>query len=815
MSKQTYKAAPAKAKKQAKEQLKILPLLFLIAYGFVTVITPNLMALDSNGPKFLTLSLLNLVCFLYIFTNKEIKSKPEWYSVFFTNGIGIAYTGMIIISLLSFTKAINLLESILHFSKIFTTFSAAYLISVLITTDKRNILYLSIAMTLLLIFDCLTVFSGIHKYILGKIPSIIELKSVYSNKNILASSIFVKLPFALWLMVFRVKWMRVIGSLGIISSLLATFFMSTRAFYLGTLVLSLSLVIFFFIRYRQTHEKKQLQIGGIFLILLAFSFLTFTFIQRNLYPKNQDIYNKNIEARLATISTEDGRIAGWIRSWHVFKQEPLLGVGLGNWKIATLKEENQTSLDFTYQFKAHNDFIEIPTETGIFGGLCFIAIFFITAWIFIKSMFKNNKQEWITLLFLPVFGLLCYSFDAFFNFPQDRPEIQAIFALYIGIIIAISSLYTYNAAKASATYEQEKPSFFNRWRNFILIPSENNQKANAPVRFLSLLGVVVFGLLLLASSYELNVNFISLKLQRIVKEDLNQGQLSHPASMFMNGFPSLIDICTYGEPIEVHKARYLIQEKRFNEAIEILKKDKSSPYDARNEYFIAMAYYAQNNIDSGFVYSQKMYKLKPNFFKNISQLCESLKQKGRQKECEDLLNRYLNKNKGDKDAWLYTAFYHYNNGDLKKAAAVIDSASTYFPTDSLILNQKEFIDTRMVVLPYKSINDAAYAAYNAKNYKEAVQIFTELLAKIPDFADAHLHRAYSYYYMKEYQKSNIDLDFIISKGTTNPNVYNLRGANYMSLGKNDEACKNFKIAAEMNNPDGLDNYYKICNPIKK
>ncbi len=158
----TTKAAP-------KDPPKLLHILLLIAYGYLTVFTPNMNTYDSNGPKFLALALLNLVTFAFLFSRKEMKTKPGWYFGFFGNAMGVAYTLMMVFSLLSFVKAINLTESVLHFAKIFSVFSATYLVSVLVMAEKRGLLYLAGAMTLLLLYDSFTVFSDIREWIDGDI----------------------------------------------------------------------------------------------------------------------------------------------------------------------------------------------------------------------------------------------------------------------------------------------------------------------------------------------------------------------------------------------------------------------------------------------------------------------------------------------------------------------------------------------------------------------------------------------------------------------------------------------------------------------
>jgi len=800
MAKQTPKAAEITLKKLPQQPVTITYLLPLIAYGFVTVLTPNLKTLDSNGPKFLTLAILNLATFIFLFTRKELKNRPEWYYAFFRNGIGTAYTGLIIVSLISFFKAINVLESVLCFAKVFTAFSAAYLVSILIVADKRNVKYLCAAMTILLIFDSLTVFSEIIKYIQGKVVSISEIKSIYSNKNILASSIFVKIPFALWLMVFSRKWLKTLGIIGISLAIIATLFMSTRAFYLGIIGLTISFILFLLIRFKHSNDKYYLKLTGIYLTLLLSAFLVFSTTQRFLYPQTQGAYDVSVGARLATISTKESsgaaRLEGWTRSWHVFKEDPIFGVGLGNWKIVTLKEENLTSQNFTYLFKAHNDFIEITTETGIFGGLLFLSIFLLIGWAFFKTLLRNSNTEWLTLLFLPAFGLFCYSFDAFFNFPQDRPEIQAMFALYVGIAIALISMLSQKDLVSVKSNPIKKPD-----NTFYKFPF-----------------IIVFGLLLTISVGILYQNFNSLKLQYIVRADIKDGKLTQPAALFLNGFPAIPNLNAEGEPIAVEKASYLINEKRYNEAITLLKKDNSSPFHALREYYLSMAFKNQNNIDSSLAYMQKLYIIKPCFFQNISAMCDLLKQKGMNTEAESIIDKYLSQTKDNNIAWLYASYSYDKWSNLQKAVSIIDSASNYFPTDSLVLKQQADLKRKVNIEPYLALYDTAYVYFKAKNYPEATRYFSELLTKKPDFPKARDLRALCYYSLKDYTKSIRDLDYLISSAAARSNLYNLynmRGVNYGFLGNLEEACKNYKIATDMGDKDGLENYAKFCQAGNK
>jgi len=794
-----------KAKIQKDTPLNLVYSLILIAFGYVTVLTPNLMAFDSNGPKFMTLALLNLLVFGYLFTRKEVRQNSDFSLGFFKSWTGIFYAALMIVSVLSFVKAINVLESILHFCKIFTVFASAYLISVIIRIDRRHLVNLAIAMTALLLFDGFSVFYNIHKFIKGQITDIGLIKTVYSNKNILAASIFVKLPYALWLLTFEKGWKRGFGVIAGSAGLLATLFLSTRAFYIGLVILTLAYVAYLFINYIREKQKGYLRniswyVGG-----LVAAILIFVFTQQVLYPKNAGgIYNAGITQRLASISTTEvsanKRLSAWERSFHVIKKEPLLGCGLGNWKVVTLQEENETNPNYIYQYKAHNDFIETTTETGIFGGIFFAAIFAVVLLRFFRSIKQQEDAEYLKYIFLPAFGLLAYFFDAFFNFPQDRPEISALFALFAGAGIALTQFKIKPDSEKSSENENAVVRFQGNLSTII------SQKGSV----LSKIWGIKLLVLLIFSAYILILNHQSLKLQRIIKDEMNTGTLKQSSDMFVNGFPWIPDINVVGEPISAQKARYLINEKKYDKAIAILKKDKASPYDTRPEYFIAMAYFNQGKYDSAMIYNKKVFEIKPNMYENISMMCAVLERQGKNKEAVSLLENFLSKNKDNSKAWVMNTQFLNNLGEFKKAYDCIDSAYKYFPGDTTIVKRREFQRSRALIQPYADLYNRALASYTAQKYDEAAQLLTEFINKEPNLPEVYEYRAFSYYFTRRFQESIKDIDKMFTFGIKRGNLLNLRGVNLQSLGKGDEACTYYKAAMQAGNKDGATNYNQFC-----
>ncbi len=792
------KQAGVKIAKPSAQPARIDYVLILLAYTFVTVFTPNLNTYDSLGPKFLSLSLLNILAWLLLFSRKEVRNSSEKQFFFFRNRVGFIYLVFMLVSLLSFLKAYNILESVLHFTKIFSVFTAAYLVSIILRSDRRYLTHLSLAMVTLLVVDSITVFYNISEGILAGLgPRIGELKSVYSNKNILAASIFVKIPFALWLFTFKKGYVKAYAITAVFLAFVATLFMSTRAFYLGSILLFFAFLTFTIIRYHRRNEKHRLVRLLVFsVVTFILGIIVFSMTLNYLYPKSPgDVYSLDFVSRLKTIGGGGGlggqlRTSSWERTIQLIGEEPLLGVGLGNWKVEVLKYENQVSVDYIYMYKNHNDFLETAAETGIPGGLLFIGIFAMAFYCFLRTFFSRNApEESYKYLFLPAFGLFCYVFDAFFNFPSDRPEIASLFGIYAGAAVAYSKEFGFLKLDAAG-------------RMF-------------PGSAMKVLSPVIFAFLMLASSWVLYQNFISLQLQRRFAEDRAKGSLTLPSSMFLDGFPSIPDLNVQGEPIAVHKARYLISEKKYRDAITILLKDRSSPYDTRPEFFLANCYNEIGMTDSAIYYFEKVFRQKPMFYNSTRNYCLLLQSRGRSVEASRAMDRYLARDKVNAEAWLIAFELYEKRGSIDSAVMVLDSAMRYLPGNTQISNLRAGIEYRKKIAPFQQLYSKALENYYAKNYAAAAKLFTEFIALEPGVPEPYDFRAFCYYFLNEDKKGIADIDKYFTFGLPKPNLLNLRGVFNQRLGNSEAMCRDFDAARQAGDKDGESNYNKFCVNQKK
>ncbi|MBS9768827.1 MAG: RICIN domain-containing protein [Flavobacteriaceae bacterium] len=679
---------------------KFITSLLLVAYGFVTVFTPNLQTLDSNGPKFLAFAILNVIAFFILYNIKEIRTNKKNLFGFFDNKIGVAYSLLMILSLLSFMKSINISESILHFAKIFTSFMAVWLISTIIRYDRNTIKLLAIAMSILLFWDIAQVSGEIISFVKGKI-SIDEIKETYSNRNILSSAIFVKIPFALWLLIFNKKIVKYLGLVALMISVLAIFFLTTRAFLVGIILLVVLLLIYFLTKIKRVGSKTLLKVGVVLFFALILLGVFYKY-QNKIYSQRGKRHT--IEQRLKSIQntkTYKKRLKAWEYSLKLIKQDPILGVGLGNWKLRVLEYENREKSDYIYQYKVHNDFLEITSEVGIFGGIFFVSIFLFILWYFSVLLFNKKDEEAEKLFFLPTFGIVAYSVDAFFNFPQDRPEIQSLFALYVGIAIGLALI------------------FFKEDSFIVKLFKKINKKQ------LQIVALVIMVLFSLGSVYILFGNFQSLKLQRIIREELNFGHLNSSSNRFIRTFPSIPNVNAYAEPIAVQKARYLIKEGKHKEAQNILRQDNSNPFDGRKEFFMAKSFYVQKQYDSVIYYAEKCHKIKPLFYANNTYLVSSYELTGQFDKAIGLWKSYLKREKNNPQPWMFLAKILKMQNREEEAKRVIEEAFKYHPNNKKIIALRGMLSGAFVLQSgliskinldaYGSKSGANVGVYNAHN----------------------------------------------------------------------------------------------------
>lgn len=129
----------------------------------------------------------------------------------------------------------------------------------------------------------------------------------------------------------------------------------------------------------------------------------------------------------------------WWVGWEMFRDRPLLGVGLGNYKVNFLTYKArflQTPQGAAYDFyipravQAHNDYVQALAETGILGALAVLWLLvslIVTAW---RDVRRPQGRAARLALYAGAAGYLVH---ALVSFPAHLPASSLAFVLVLGL----------------------------------------------------------------------------------------------------------------------------------------------------------------------------------------------------------------------------------------------------------------------------------------------------------------------------------------------------------------------------------------------
>lgn len=200
----------------------------------------------------------------------------------------------------------------------------------------------------------------------------------YVNRNHFAGLMEMVIPIALVPLVLgkvrRERWFAV-GILAILP-IVALFLSASRG---GIISFAAEIVILILLMtLRRTAGKHVL--SGALILLLAFMFVSWLGVGRIL-ERFSSMHSLEITAGM--------RAAVRLDTWHIFREHLWTGTGLGTFE--TVLPAYQAVYDPRVITHAHNDYLEVLSDTGIAGGLCcawFLATLFLHS---LKQLFRSDK----------------------------------------------------------------------------------------------------------------------------------------------------------------------------------------------------------------------------------------------------------------------------------------------------------------------------------------------------------------------------------------------------------------------------------------
>ena len=356
--------------------------------------------------------------------------------------------GLILVSLLSLANATNG-RVVLQSLALVVVFSLFYLVTVNFVRRKEDvnlILYSLLASAFLASLYGLLQYLGVMRGAQGG-HGLNEVISTMGNRNYLGGFL-AYLLFPVTILIVRLK-SRILRSLaiGLIAFSFGTVMLLRQT---GTIVGLIAGAIAFIVAwaiFRPVDPIKKNRIWLIaLLVVLAFTFL----VEAPSGPLNS-VVGLSASSSGSWISRVWAHNAGKTRSWdwwvgwEMFKDHPLLGVGLGNYKLNFVSYKADflaTPQGKSYDFyipraaQAHNDYVQVVAEMGILGIITLLSILVMLP-LFFWLRLRTNTDEGDRLdLILLGSGIVVFLVHALFSFPAHLPASSLVVILSLALASA-------------------------------------------------------------------------------------------------------------------------------------------------------------------------------------------------------------------------------------------------------------------------------------------------------------------------------------------------------------------------------------------
>lgn len=413
--------------------MRLLFNFYFILLGLIGFIPYDIaqVPIDSKGLHWLVWGIINsvyLILLLYHSHKKNLKVPKS--------PVLISFIIFFIISCVSSVNAINSTESLVRLTDLYVILSSLIIVYYLIKNRLINYKFLLWIIFFKLLIETSLAFYQLHYYTLGFQVELNSnftqyLKSFYGNKNVTSFSLLIQSTIAMVLFSkLSSRFLRIFVLSTVTLTIYILYFISTRAVLLS-LPLIITIILFVYIlKYIITKSSplKEFKKTAIYILVIILPYIIFT---------NNNVDNTiDVEDRAISVSDFEGesvsnRLRFWTQSIESFKKNPILGIGIGNWKIESIKYDSDNIYSYVIPYSSHNDFIEILAETGILGFFPYLCFFLFLIKKSINNLFQWSKSKLNHYHIYMFICLVLFMIDINLNFPLSRPLMQIVLVLFI------------------------------------------------------------------------------------------------------------------------------------------------------------------------------------------------------------------------------------------------------------------------------------------------------------------------------------------------------------------------------------------------
>ncbi|HSH65268.1 MAG TPA: O-antigen ligase family protein, partial [Bacteroidia bacterium] len=332
---------------------------------------------------------------------------------------------------ISFFQSLVLSESSYVLSKLSIEFLFYIITSYLLINKELSVCFL---LRSIVLFSIIILFYSLYQSLSflqlssDFFDNMLSVNASFGHKNLLASILFLNLSFLLVASVELKKGWRIAARVAILLILILVWLLQSKA-VMGCIFICFAIFLFL-VRKKTMTNKRWVRTG----ILSAFSLFcliaAFTLLNKEKFPR---IFDKKSSFE---------RLGLWKNSLQMIKDNPITGVGAGNWQVHFPKygmdkfSMSDVKNGITTFQRPHNDFLWVFCETGLPGLLCYLGIFVMIMFYLVRLLKTKPQTEnaWLYPAFFVC--ILGYLMIACVDFPLERIEHQVVLLLVFSIITA-------------------------------------------------------------------------------------------------------------------------------------------------------------------------------------------------------------------------------------------------------------------------------------------------------------------------------------------------------------------------------------------
>lgn len=383
--------------------------------------------------RILFLSGINMTACIYLFYQKEkFKLTP----------IILLYSIFVVLGTVSSTTAFNVNRAIYELVKHLNYLVALVCFTSLFQRDdfKQQLLKSTPVLTIILggiaMYQHLHIDEEVDKFL--SIQSQRNIEAFFANKNLFADALALLIPFlVMGILTINEKLFKVLNYISLlIVGILLLIIKSKLSFLAISIGLGTAFIGFVLFSKDENIAKRSTPFGiliGAIIILLIIGLGYFTFQ----IEKIEGLLDEAFIFHRNTGNSFLERLIMYRNSILMSLEHFFSGVGIGNWNIH-MSKYGIGGADFLNEGKVkfqrpHNDFLLVLSETGIFGLITFLSIFYFAG----KNTMQNiknsiNKTEFFSGLTL-IAGIGIYFTISNFNFPKERVFIHVLFLIMLAL----------------------------------------------------------------------------------------------------------------------------------------------------------------------------------------------------------------------------------------------------------------------------------------------------------------------------------------------------------------------------------------------